>query len=325
MLLDGADMKGKMDTGADQNPNVPAAITDTGCERELNEDRYAVIESASGLAWLVCDGMGGQSGGELAAQLAIDAIRRDLENLPGREPEVALKNALVEANRVIVLRRQNQAFADMGTTIVGALFNGPEVVIGHVGDSRAYLVRDSAIQPLTTDHTYVQQLVDAGQIAPDEALSHPKAHILTRCIGAEPNLEVDMDKFWLWDIADDEPRDYLVLCSDGLYSLVSEGEIANALVSESPQHACVKMVELAKARGGYDNITLAIIPLQGQLRKEPPTGYEKKIAKQRSRKPAKKEKQASPTSFIRVFAVLFLLSALAMLLTVIFMFFRLSQ
>lgn len=200
MFLEGADDNAGDDVGGSENPNIPAAITDTGCERELNEDRYAVIESPSGLAWLVCDGMGGQTGGELAAQLAIDAIRRDLENLPARPPEIALRSAILEANRIIVLRRQNQAFARMGTTIVAALFNGIEVAIGHVGDSRAYLVRDGAIQPLTTDHTYVQQLVDAGEIRSDQALSHPQAHILTGCIGAEPGLEVTMRRFWIGHI-----------------------------------------------------------------------------------------------------------------------------
>lgn len=253
---------------------VPAAITDAGCERHLNEDRYAVIESDSGLCWLVCDGMGGESGGELAAQLAIDAIQRDLENVSGRSPEIALRNALLEANRVIVLRRQNQAFAGMGTTIVGALFQGAEVVIGHVGDSRAYLVRDGAIQQLTTDHTFVQSLVDSGQIKPEEALSHPQAHVLTRAIGSEPGLQIDLRKFWIWDVSDTEPVDLLVLCTDGLYSLVSEGEIGNLLAQESPQQACVQLVEMAKTRGGFDNITLAVIPLPGQLRQEPPIGYE---------------------------------------------------
>ena len=225
---------------------VPAAITDTGCERQLNEDRYAVIESQSGLAWLVCDGMGGVTGGELAAQLAIDAIRRDLENLPARSPDVALKGAIFEANRIIVLRRQNRAFAGMGTTIVSAIFNGPEAVIASVGDSRAYLIRDGAIQQLTTDHTYVQELVDKGMIKPEDALSHPQAHILTRCIGAEPGIEVEVKKFWIWQVAEIEAKDYLLLCSDGLYSLIADGEIANIVANNSPQRACVKMVELAK-------------------------------------------------------------------------------
>lgn len=255
------------------DPLVPAAITDTGCERELNEDRYAVIESQSGLAWIVCDGMGGAMGGELAAQLAIDAIRRDLESAAPRGVDAALKGAILEANRVIVLRRQNPAFANMGTTVVGIIFNGPEVAIAHAGDSRAYLIRDSAIQQLTTDHTYVQDLVDKGKISAEDALSHPQAHVLTRCIGSEPGLEVDVDKLWVWDVQPTEPIDYILLCSDGLYSLVSDGEIANTVATNSPQRACVHLVELARSRGGYDNITVAIIPLAGQLKNEPPAGF----------------------------------------------------
>lgn len=265
-------MAGDNDTAAGGR-DVPAAITDTGCERELNEDRYAVVESPSGVAWIVCDGMGGATGGELAAQLAIDAIRRDLENLPARPCEVALKAAILEANRVIVLRRQNQLFAGMGTTIVGVLFQGPEVVIGHVGDSRTYLVRDGAIQQLTIDHTYVQELVERGEIKIEDALTHPQAHILTRCIGSEPGLDVDVKKYWIWEVPESEPTDVLVLTTDGLYSHVTDGEIATSVTEDSPQRACVKLVELAKSRGGYDNITLAVIPLGGQMRQEPPMGY----------------------------------------------------
>lgn len=254
--------------------SIPAAITDTGCERDLNEDRYAMIESPSGTAWLVCDGMGGQAGGELAAQIAIDAIRRDLENRPARKAGDAIERAVAEANRIIVLRRQNQAFSGMGTTLVSAIFQGADVTIAHIGDSRAYLIRDSVIQQLTTDHTYVQQLVDKGEIQPEEALSHPQAHILTRAIGSEPVLKLDTRRFWLWEVSEEEPKDYILLCSDGLYSLISEEEMASLISSKSPQQACAEMVEIAKRRGGYDNITLAIIPLGGQLRQEPPVGYQ---------------------------------------------------
>jgi serine/threonine protein phosphatase PrpC len=265
-----------------QEQSLPAAITDTGCERELNEDRYAVIESPAGLVWLICDGMGGVAGGELAAQLAIDSMRRVLESAEGRTPEEALRLALKEANRVIVLRRQNQAFAQMGTTVVGVVFSEREVVLGSVGDSRAYLVRAGAIQQLSRDHTFVQELVDRGDIAPEDALSHPKAHVLTRAIGAEPSLEVEVKRFWQWDTAAGEV-DSLVLCSDGLYSHVNDAEIAQITSDFSPQRACAKLTELAKQRGGFDNITVAIIPLQGQLKKEPPAGYQEKIAKARKK------------------------------------------
>lgn len=299
---------------------VPAAITDTGCERDLNEDRYAVIECDSGLAWLVCDGMGGVTGGELAAQLAIDAIRRDLESTPLREPDQALRNAILESNRVVVLRRQNQAFANMGTTIVGALFQGSEVAIANVGDSRAYLIRNNAIQQLTVDHTFVQELVDREEIKPEEALSHPQAHILTRCIGSEPGLQVDIFKYWIWDTPPDQQSDVLFLCSDGLYSMISEGEIATIVSTHPPQEACVRLVELAKERGGYDNITLVVVPLGGELRQEAPEGYQRPIA------PATDVPKSTfiteisgGRKFSQLFLVIFFLSVLAAVLTVAMM------
>jgi protein phosphatase len=324
MLLEGSDKKEFAAAEDAEGATVPAAITDTGCERELNEDRYAVIESQSGLAWLVCDGMGGATGGELAAQLAIDAIRRDLENLPPRAPEVALRGAILEANRIIVLRRQNQAFSQMGTTIVSALFSGSELVVGHVGDSRIYLIRDGAIQQLTTDHTYVQELVDKGQIKPEEALSHPQAHILTRAIGSEPGLEVDVQRYWVWETPEGEAMDYLLLCTDGLYSLISEGEVANVVSQNSPQRACVKLVETAKSRGGFDNITLAIIPLNGQLRQEAPEGYEEQARKRRTRanNPGAENPNKNVTKMIVLVA---LLSGLAALVTMLLMAFSLSH
>ncbi len=303
--------------------SVPAAITDTGCERQLNEDRYAVVESPSGLAWLVCDGMGGEAGGELAAQIAIDAIRRDLEGLAARPADVALRSAILEANRVIVLRRQNQAFSGMGTTIVASIFDGAEVVIGHVGDSRAYLVRDGAIQQLTTDHTFVQTLVDSGQIKSEDALSHPQAHVLTRAIGSEPGLEVTLNKYWIWQLTEQGKPDALMLCTDGLYSLVSEGEIANIISQYSPQHACVKLVELANSRGGFDNITLAIIPLPGQIRQEPPIGYTRGAS-------ARTEKRAASfklprSSYFRLLRDMAVLSILAVLVTILAVVFTVGQ
>lgn len=269
---------------ADQN--VPAAITDIGCEREINEDRYAVVDSLAGRAWIVCDGMGGAMGGELAAQLAIDAIKRALESREYENGEKALKTAIEEANRVIVLRRQNPAFSSMGTTVVGALINEDEIVISHAGDSRAYLVRSGEVQQLTVDHTYVQDLVDRGTINAEEALIHPQSHVLTKCLGADPRLELKSSSYWIWDVGEDEASDHLLLCSDGLYSHVTDDEIAEIVTSKNPQESCVEMVELAKSRGGYDNITIAVLPLGGQLHEERAEGAPKVTkSKPRQRKP----------------------------------------
>lgn len=262
---------------SEESPQMdPAAITDVGCERTLNEDRYASIDSPSGTTWLVCDGMGGTAGGDLAAQLAIDAIRRDLQGQSARPPAVSIEHALMEANRVVVLRRQNQAFSQMGTTATAVQMLGAEIAIANVGDSRAYLIRDGSIRQLTVDHTYVQDLVERGELKEEEALSHPQAHILTRCLGAEPGIEVDLIQYWLTPSRSDVSSargDMLLLCSDGLYSLVEDGEIASLVASHSPADACEQLIALAKERGGFDNITIAIIPLDGELSFEPPAGY----------------------------------------------------
>lgn len=255
-----------------QQEVLPAAITDTGCERKVNEDRYAYIETPYGELWLVCDGMGGVSGGELAAQLAIDAIRREIDQEleGGITSDFLLKKAIEEANRVIVLRRQNKMFAQMGTTVVGALFNGNQISLAHVGDSRAYLVRNRKIEQLTNDHTFVQELVDNGKITLDESLNHPQSHVLTRAIGSEANVDVVVQDLWVWDAPAGEGFDKLVLCSDGLYSHVSDDELCKSVAEKSPQKACADLVELAKSRGGFDNITVCIVPIKGQLKRAQP-------------------------------------------------------
>ena len=291
-----------------------AAVSDTGCERYLNEDRYAVSDGPAGVAWVVCDGMGGVAGGELAAQLAIDAMRRSLESAEGKTPEAALRSAVYEANRVIVLRRQNPAFASMGTTIVAVLFDGSDVLIAHAGDSRAYLVRNQNIQPLTTDHTFVQELVDKGQISQEEALSHPQAHILTRCLGASATLELSLQKFWIWKQDDQRPSDKIVLCSDGLYSLIEDEELGGIVAENDSAEACSTLIEIARDRGGFDNITAAIIPIEGQLRNEPPPkGAEiKKGPKLQKSKP----EEVVKINWLKVALFIVLLSFLSFLATV---------
>lgn len=244
---------------------MPAAASDIGCERELNEDRYGLIECPLGTAYIVCDGMGGETGGDLAAQLAIDAIRRVLENAQEGDPLFVLESSINEANRVIALRRQNQTFSSMGTTIAVAFKSGNSWSFGSAGDSRAYLLSGGSTTQITEDHTFVQELVNSGEITLSEALNHPQAHVLTRCLGAQPTLLLDKFSLWEWE---SEEKDVVLLCTDGLYSLVSDQEIRQTVMSCEPQEACVELVELAKARGGYDNITLAIIPVQGKLTRE---------------------------------------------------------
>ena len=273
------------------------SASDIGLERAINEDRYAVIESASGTAWFVLDGMGGVEGCEFAAQLALDAIRRYVETHEHAEPAAILRGAISDANGAVVLRRQNQKFGSMGTTVVALMIDDMEVAISHIGDSRAYLVHADGITQLTVDDTLVQQMVDAGQIKPEEALSHPDAHYLTRCLGTQVELEVPLQCFWRLP---SESSDIIVLCSDGLYGLVSDEEIAEAVRTLAPDIACKTLIELANSRGGYDNITVSIVPLQGALSDQAPKEWDKiRVARQRER--AKLNKPPLP---VRVHAMI---------------------
>lgn len=249
--------------------NLPAAISDIGCEREINEDRYAVLETSGGRVWAVCDGMGGTVGGELAAQLAIDSMQRKLETSDSGAPSNLLKAAIEEANRIIVLRRSNPAFREMGTTVTAVFIaqDSDDVVLSSIGDTRAYLIGAEGIKQLTRDDTYVQDLVDRGAITEEEAEIHPQAHVLTNCLGNDIRLNVENKRYYVW--AAKQNTDSLLLCSDGLYSLVRDDEILEVVRANAPQEACIKLVEMAKAKGGYDNITVMILPLNGTLKEEP--------------------------------------------------------
>jgi serine/threonine protein phosphatase PrpC len=262
---------------------VPAAATDIGLERSVNEDKFATICTTTGECFVVLDGMGGAEGGEFAAQISVDAMRRALSgNLEGDVVET-LKGSIEEANRTIVLRRQSKRFKEMGTTVVAALIEDSSVAISHVGDSRAYLVREQAIEQLTVDHTFVQHLVDLNQISRDEALPHPQSHILTQCLGSSPDLIVEVGRYWIWPLRKGEATDYLVLCTDGLYSMVSDEEIFTIVTSLPPHEACAELIKLANGRGGFDNITVSIVPLHGHLREEEsPTSERERMNRARS-------------------------------------------
>lgn len=247
---------------------VPAALTDTGCERLKNEDRFLVLKGALGMGYFVFDGMGGESGGEAAAQLSVDTVRAYFERLSESDPAQALRDSIQSAHDVIALRRQNPKLASMGTTVVAALCNSSQVVIASVGDSRAYYISGGTARQLTSDHTFVQQLVDQGHIKAEDALMHPHSHVLTRCLGSAVGFGIDLHKFWVTPVAQEKHQGALLLCSDGLYSLVSEPDLATIVDKYSPLEACTKLIELARERGGYDNITAIVIPLAGELREE---------------------------------------------------------
>ena len=230
-------------------------LTDVGKVRDINQDCFA-IDPSRGLV-MVADGMGGHLAGEKAAQSAVEVVSAVLAEGDPREGDVQanIQRAVQEANRQIVQASMSDAsMRGMGTTATVAIVDGDNVYLGHVGDSRAYLVRDGGfIEQVTEDHSVVAQLLKAGAITPQEAVHHPYRNVITRCLGMQMDVEADIGVVQ-WKIGD-----RLLLCTDGLSGLVSDDEMAKmATEHEDLQDACQKMLDLAMARGGYDNITVVM-------------------------------------------------------------------
>lgn len=241
-------------------------LTDTGLVRTSNQDAFT-LENQIGL-WVIADGMGGHAGGSIASQLATQSVVhhvRDSHGILSSGPDQApsairlLRQAVASGDSAIRQRvSTNRDLTGMGTTLVIALLcPGPptQIAIAHVGDSRAYLLRNHTIQPLTTDHSFVQRLLTEGQITPEEAMTHPQQNILLRALGAEDQATPDIALHTL------EPQDIILLCTDGLTKTVSEEEVLS-IVSENlalPDRACQQLIDLANAHGGKDNTTVVVI------------------------------------------------------------------
>ena len=230
-----------------------SASTDTGRRRRRNEDAF-VCEPP---LFAVADGMGGAQAGEVASRLAADSVREaKLGDLPSPEQTVEL---IREANRrVYAYSSENASTRGMGTTMTVALVEGSVVTIGHVGDSRAYLLREDQLTQLTQDHSLVAELVRSGRLSPKEAESHPRRSVITRALGTESDVEVDVFSIRA------QNGDLFLLCSDGLTSMVSDEEIAKLLVAARADldSAGEKLVAAANQAGGEDNITVVLFELE---------------------------------------------------------------
>ena len=238
-------------------------VTDVGVVREHNEDS-AYMEPTNGF-FIVADGMGGHAAGEVASAMAVDTVRKTLESSrkeidtfkkaptdAGRRSIVQLlQSAVLSAHQAVFQRGQHEADkAGMGTTLDVVLIAGPEAFVAHVGDSRTYLVRDGRSSQITTDHTVAEVLVIEGKLTIEEAQVSPLRTILVNAIGVSADVGVEMAHVTL------KRGDRLLLCSDGLHDYFPlEEEIAQKLSAEAPGDALKDMVELAKTRGGHDNIT----------------------------------------------------------------------
>ncbi len=232
-----------------------AAATDVGLRRKGNEDRYALAPELG--LYVVADGMGGHTAGQVASELAAEASLRAIQTLDGAAATLSekLRYAVASANRSIYSTAQQQPeYAGMGTTLVSMLGDGDRVALAHVGDSRAYLVRGDRIRQLTDDHSIVGELLRRNEISEVAAREHPHRHVLTRALGVRESVEPDL--------AEISPAlgDVFVLCSDGLTTHVEDHEIAKTVgENDELQELCDSLVDLANHRGGEDNTTVLAV------------------------------------------------------------------
>jgi protein phosphatase len=226
--------------------------TDTGRQRRENEDSAL----AQAPVFVVADGMGGAQAGEVASQIAIEAFARELPSTGTAEQRLVTR--VQEANRQIFdVSRAERERAGMGTTLTAAYLADSNLTIAHVGDSRAYLFRDGSLKRLTQDHSLVDELVRRGKLTEEQAAEHPQRSIITRALGPEPEVEVDTFTYPV------RAGDVLLLCSDGLTSMVSEERIGEILAScDSLKNAAPALIDEANAAGGRDNITVVLFRIE---------------------------------------------------------------
>ncbi len=242
-----------------------SVLTDQGCCRELNEDYVSCIQpgdpsvrSAKGVLVLLADGMGGCPAGNVASQIAVETLAQSYYDSP-LSPGQALRQAFEDANRSLLERaREDQRSEGMGTTCTALALLPSAAMFGHLGDSRLYSIRARTMHQLSEDHTRVMRMVREGRLTLEEARSHEDRNVILRAMGRERSVEGAQ---WGEPIPVEE-GDQFVLCSDGLYDLVLDDEIKEAVLTRGPREACRVLVELARARGGFDNISVAVVLLQ---------------------------------------------------------------
>lgn len=286
-------------------------LTDVGRKRKHNEDAY-LLDAERGL-FVVADGMGGHAAGEVASRLTVESIQEfisgtedDHDNtwpfgynnrysVDGNRLSTAVERANEKVMRAVVNRPELKG---MGTTVVAALFDERRATLVHVGDSRAYLYRESELRRLTDDHSWVQEQVNAGILSEEEARSHPLKNVVTRALGGGAHVAVDLMEIPVGD------GDRFLLCSDGLTGMVSDEEITNAIASTRTLEQIVRgLIDLANERGGLDNITAIMVEVRTPQGAEHPrkagdTSRERTAVSLRA--PKREEEDVTPPEGIRV-------------------------
>lgn len=253
--------------------------TDVGCVREHNEDSLVVAPPL----YVVCDGMGGHAAGEVASEIAVNVIA---DRAPATPDATALGQAVEEANLAIIqAAREGVGRAGMGCTCTAAMLENERLVVAQVGDSRAYLLHGGVLQQITRDHSLMADFIEAGQITPEEARVHPQRSVITRALGSDPRTQPDLFEINV------STGDRLLICSDGLTSMIEDYEIEDILNrTPDPQIAASKLVNAAVAAGGHDNVTVIVVNVTG-------------FAEVRRRKVARKTKVTAAITIALLLAV----------------------
>lgn len=238
-----------------------AQQTDIGRTRQSNEDSMlsfvpedSQILARKGALFVVSDGLGGHSSGDVASAMAAQVIRDSYYQDADEDIAASLQRAIKQANGAIVERAaQNEAWSGMGTTVVAAVLRDDTLYAANVGDSRVYIVRGDTIRQITEDHSWVAQQIRAGQMTPEEARDHPKRNVIYRCLGEDKDVEVDLFTEQVQD------GDLLVLCTDGLSGQVSDDELLAMVRQYQPQESVQRLIARANENGGPDNITAIVV------------------------------------------------------------------
>ena len=243
-----------------------AGRTDIGLVRKVNEDRFLcekLEDIDSTYLYIVADGMGGHNAGEVASSMAVQEVASYIKNSIGtlmlgdEEIKDLVRNAIMYANeKVYKTSILKSNCLGMGTTLSMVLAKDSSIYIGHVGDSRIYLIRGKDISRLTEDHSLVAELVKRGTIKPEDAFNHPQKNVITRALGTEYSIEPDVNQY------DMRSGDLILICTDGLSNAVCEEDIIRVINDASDLNgACELLIEKAKEKGGYDNITAVVIQM----------------------------------------------------------------
>jgi len=241
---------------------VSCGITDVGLKRGHNEDNYLINEELN--LYVVADGMGGHAGGEYASAIAVNTCEEVVTSLEAEgvsidtdDPVEITRHKLSQSirlagRRIFEKAKEQPEYHGMGTTVVAVLMRQTNAYIAHVGDSRVYLMREGEISQVTEDHSLIAEKIRHGLITPEEAKNHKMRNVITRSLGYQEDVEVDMS------VRAVRRGDHFLLCSDGLSGLVEDEEMQKAMLEMRPQAAARMLVELACERGGDDNITVVV-------------------------------------------------------------------